>query len=94
MKSVVGVGSDSKVGRDGRKIVDKNRIDNVEVDSGEIGSDEVGKKGRKTSKNLFKSKKTVGSDFLTPGARLTFTKLREAFVKASILHHFDPERHI
>ena len=34
------------------------------------------------------------SDFLTPGAKLAFTKLRQAFLKALILHHFDPERHI
>ena len=34
------------------------------------------------------------SDFLIPGARLAFTKLRQAFVKALILHHFDLERHI
>ena len=46
------------------------------------------------SKNLSKSQKTVGSDFLTPGAKLAFTELRQAFLKAPILHHFDPERHI
>ncbi len=32
--------------------------------------------------------------FLTPKARKTFTKLRQAFVKAPILNHFDPECHI
>ena len=36
----------------------------------------------------------VRLDFLTPRARLAFTKLRQAFVKASILYHFDPERYI
>ena len=47
------------------------------------------------SKNLPKSKKTVGfSDFLTPGAKLAFTKLRQAFFKALIFYHFDPEHHI
>ena len=34
------------------------------------------------------------SDFLTPGAKLAFTKLGQAFLKALILYHFDPERHI
>ena len=61
-----------------------DKIDN-EVD------DEVGKKRQKTSKskNLFKklskSKKMIGSDFLTSEARLVFTKLRQAFIKTSIL---------
>ena len=46
------------------------------------------------SLKICKSKKTVGSDFLTPGAKLAFTELRQAFVKAAILHHFDLKRHI
>ena len=86
-EGVVGVGGDSRAGRDG---IDGSGIDDVEVDGGEIEVDEVGKKGRKTSK----SQKMVGSDFLTPGAKLAFTELRQAFLKAPILHHFDPERHI
>ena len=32
--------------------------------------------------------------FLTPKAKLAFTQLKQAFVKALILHHFDPESHI
>ncbi len=32
--------------------------------------------------------------FLTPEARLAFTRLRQAFTEALILHHFDLERHI
>ena len=93
-EGVVGVGGDSRAGRDG---IDGSGMDDVEVDGGEVEVDEVGKKGRKTSKskNSSKSKKAVGpSDFLTPGAKLAFTKLRQAFLKAPILHHFDPERHI
>ena len=69
----------------------------VEVDGGEVEVDEVGKKVQKLSKskNLPKSKKRVrSSDFLTPRAKLAFTELRQAFLKAPILHHFDPERHI
>ena len=93
-EGVVGVGGDSRAGRDG---IDGSGMDDVEVDGGEVEVDEVGKKARKTSKskNSSKSKKAVGpSDFLTPGAKLAFTELRQAFLKAPILHHFDPERHI
>ncbi len=41
------------------------------------------------AKNLGQS-----GSFLTPKARKVFTKLRQAFVEAPILNHFDPERHI
>ena len=64
-------------------------MDNIEVDGSKVGDDEVGKKSR----NLSKSKKTE-LDFLTSGARMAFTKLRQVFIKAPILHHFDPKRHI
>ena len=33
----------------------------------------------------------AGLDFLTPKARLVFIKLQQAFIKASILHYFNPE---
>ena len=93
-KGVVGVGGGSRAGRD-RGGIDGSEMNDVEVDGGEVEVDEVGKKARKTSKSKNSSKsKTVGSDFLTPGAKLAFTKLRQAFLKAPILHHFDPERHI
>ena len=94
-KGIVGVGGGSRAGRD-RGGIDRSEINNVEVDGGEDEVDEVGKKARKTSKskNLSKSQKTVGSDFSTPEAKLAFTKLRQAFIKAPILHHFNPERHI
>lgn len=36
---------------------------------------------------------SLETDFLTLRARLTFTKLRQLFLKASILHHFDRECH-
>ena len=78
-KGEVRVGGDSRAGCDGS-----------ELDDNEVGDDEVGKKVQ----SLSKSKKTVRSDFLTPGAKLAFAELRQAFVKAPILHHFDPERHI
>ena len=88
-KGGVGVDGDSRARRGGSE-VDGSEIDDVEVDGGEVEVDEVGKKGQKTSK----SKKTVKSDFLTLGAKLAFTELRQAFFKAPILHHFDPEHHI
>ena len=80
----VGFGSDSRAGRN------RIGIDDGEVRGGEVEDDEVGKKAQK----LSKSKNSSKLDFLTPGARLAFTKLRQAFVKAPILHHFDPKRHI
>ena len=94
-KGRVGVGG-SKPGREGSKL-NRSKLHGNEVDGGEVEDDEVREKvwKRSKSKNLSKSKKTVRSlDFLTPGAKLAFTKLRQAFFKASILHYFDPERHI
>ena len=92
MKGGDEVGGNNRVGRDR---IDGSRMDDIEVDGIEVEVDEIGKKGRKTSKSKKSSKsKTVGSDFLTPGAKLAFTKFRQAFLKAPILHHFDPERHI
>ncbi len=63
-------------------------------------------KGQKTakSKKLIWAKKSKASraknlssqsgSFLTSKARKAFTKLRQAFVKAPILKHFNPKRHI
>ena len=47
-----------------------------------------------SSKKLSKSKKRVGSDFLILEAKLLFTKLKQAFVKALILYYFDLEHYI
>ena len=44
------------------------------------------------SKKSSKSKKVVG--FFGFEAKLAFTKLRQAFFKALILHHFDSKYHI
>ena len=89
-KGGVGIGIDS------RARLDRRELDGIEVDDDEVRDNEVEKKVQKLfkSKNLSKSKKTIESDFLTPGAKLAFTKLRQAFVKALILHHFDSECHI
>ena len=89
-KGGVGVVGNSRAGRS-RSGIDGSRMNDVKVDGGEVEVDEVGKKVQ----NLSKFKKTVRSlDFLTPGAKLAFTKLRQAFIKAPILHYFDPEHHI
>ena len=79
----------SRARRGGSKLDNKRRIDGDEVDGNEVGDDEVETKVQK----LSKSKKTE-SGFLTPETRKAFTKLRQAFIKAPIFYHFDPERHI
>lgn len=52
----------------------------------------------KTTTFLINAKtllKVIGnSHFLTPKAKLAFFQLRQAFIKAFIRHHFDPERYI
>ena len=75
----------------------------------ELGADEVvGSNSKADNKNLSKSKKlenaksgiqtrigaTGEPTFLTPAAREVFNQLRQAFTKALILQHFDPECHI
>ena len=91
-KSVSGIGGSSKAGRDGSK----SRINDGKVDGNEVEDNEIRKKVQKLfkSKNSFKSKKIIGSNFLTPRVKLAFTKLRQVFLKVLILHHFDLERHI
>ena len=77
--------------------INGGEINGGEINGGEIRNDEVGKKVQKPSKskNLSKSKKIVGFlDFLIPGAKLVFTKLRQVFLKAPILYHFYSKRHI
>ena len=39
-------------------------------------------------------KAPANSNFLTPEAKLAFSRLRQAFTKVPILHHIDPERYI
>ena len=96
-KGRVKVGGNSRAGYDGRYKFDRSKIDDGEIDGYKDGDNEIGKKGHKMSKskNLFKSKKTVEySDFLILGVRLAFTKLRQAFIQAPILYHFDPKYYI
>ena len=101
-KGRIGVGDNSKARCDGRCKLNERETGNNKVHNkvDDEVDDKVGKKSQKTSKfkNLFqklsKSKKTVGSDFFILRARLAFTELRQAFVKALILHYFDPKCHI
>ena len=45
--------------------------------------------------DVEKTPKALGnSNFLTTEAKLAFSRLRQAFIEASILHHFDPKRYI
>ena len=89
----VEVGGSSRARRDGSEL-DGSKIDSVEFDDGEVENNGVEKKVQKLSKskNLSKSKKTIGLDFFTPGTKLAFAKLRQSFVKALIFYHFDLER--
>ena len=73
----MGIGSHNKAKHNGRYNFDRNKVDGGK--SGDNGDNKVGKKYQKTSqsKNLSKSKKTVGSsDFFILGTRLAFTELK------------------
>ena len=98
-KGIIRVCGNGRARRDSSKLnegkLDRSEFDDSEVDGGKV-DDEIGKKSQKASKfkKLSKSKKMLESDFVIPRAKPVFTKLRQAFVKAPILHHFDPECHI
>ena len=75
------------------------------VGGGEVTNPTKGKNPAKTTKSkiLVKSKnhdfpksrpEEAGTGFFTPKARLAFTRLRQAFVKAPIFYYFNPENHI
>ncbi len=49
---------------------------------------------KKTEVSRAKNFSSQSELFLTLGARKAFTKLRQVFVEAPILNHFDPKRHI
>ena len=74
------------------------------VDGDEATNPIKGKNPVKTTKSkiLVKSKnhdflksrpEEAGTGFLTPEARLAFTRLRQAFIEAPILYHFNPKSH-
>ena len=84
-----GVGVGGSIARRDKSKLDGRRLDDDKVDSNEIGDNEVETKVQKLSKS-----KKPESGFFTPGARKAFMKLRQAFIKAPILDHFDPECYI
>ena len=65
-------------------------VDNSKIDGTSVGNE------RKSTKSDFTKpmRRAEEPSFLTPNARQAFTQLRQAFTKAPILRHFDPERHI
>ena len=84
---------------------DGNSVVGNLVGGGEATNPTKRKNQAKTTKSkiLVKSKnhdfpksrpKKAGTGFLTPKARLAFIQLRQAFVEAPILYHFNPESHI
>ena len=48
----------------------------------------------KITSNGTPPKATNNSSFLTPEAKLAFSRLRQAFTKVPILHYFDPKCYI
>ena len=64
--------------------------EDAEVGSiGDDREDETVERSPLTFKNL-----NGAMGYLTPDAKRAFTQLRQAFTKAPILRHFDPECHI
>ena len=86
--------------------VDGNRVVSDRMIGGSEATNPIkGKNQAKMTKSkiLIKSKnydfpksktEEVGTSFLTPKTRLIFIQLRQAFVEAPILNHFDLESHI
>ena len=75
------------------------------ADGDEVVGGAGGGRADETFKNSSKSKKsknenstcigaTGGPIFLNPNAKKAFNRLRQAFIEAPILRHFDPECHI
>ena len=93
-KSIIGVDSNSKeVYYDRAELDDKDKIGSIEVDSDKVEDNDIAK--IKNHQKLSKSKNRKRfSGFFISRTRLAFTKLRQVFVKALILHHFDPKCHI
>ena len=77
-----------RVNGDNRAEYDKSKLDRSGIGDDKIDDEDDNKVKKKSQKNLSKSKKTESS-FLTSGAKIVFTKLRQAFIKAPIFYHFD-----
>ena len=86
-KDKVGVDIDGKAKSRGRYKFNNYEFNCSEIEGNEVGDDKVPKE--KNYQKMSKSKKTIrSSDFLSLGAKLVFTKLKQVFVKAPILYHF------
>ena len=104
LKTIGNTGSEANPKKTKGGVGGNSMIGNI-VGGGEATNPTKIKNSVKTTKSkiLVKSKnhdfpksrpEEAGTGFLTPEARLAFTQLRQAFVEAPILHHFDPESHI
>ena len=104
LKTIGGTGSAANPKETEDKVGDNSVIGDV-VGGGKATNPTKRKNQAKTikSKIFVKSKnydfpkfrnEKAGMGFLTPKTRLAFTQLRQAFVKAPILHHYDPKSHI
>ena len=104
LKTIGSTGSAANSKETKSEVGGNSMVGNV-IGGGETINSTKEKNQAKTTKSkiLVKSKnhdfpksrpEEAGTGFLTPEARLAFTQLRQAFVKAPILHHFDLESHI
>lgn len=81
--------------RDPISVSENNTVDKIGRGDSKVRAKFMARKNLFKSKNLVKSTKpSSGSGFLNFGARLAFTKLKQAFMKALILHLFDSKSHI
>ena len=87
LTSMLRTSSATRSSKNSLSSLDVAQVDEVGIGGGGDCEDET--VGRSLSKNLNRT-----TDYLTPNARRAFTKLRQAFTKAPILHHFDPKCHI
>lgn len=78
----------------GRSELDSgSEVDNSEVSGDKVEDNKIARK--KNYQKISKSKKMVSFlEFFIFGARLMFTKLKQAFIKAPILYNFDLECYI
>ena len=72
------------------------RVDNNEIVGGKgaIVWSDASKISAKSKSRTKSDNNLEGPKFLTSKAKKDFNRLRQAFTKASILRHFDPECHI
>ena len=109
LKTIRSTGSAANLEETKSEVGDKSVVGNSMVGGGEtinqVNSTKRKNQAKTTkSKILVKSKNhyfppnakngETGMGFFTSEARLVFTQLRQAFIKAPIFYHFDPKSHI